>query len=90
MSLTLDLPQELERELAAEATQLGLSLTEYALHLLVTRTRASHMPITGTELVAYWQREGVIGSRPAITIAKCMPVRYATAQKDKYGNSQTV
>jgi len=67
MSITLDLPQELESELAAEATQLGLSLTEYALRLLVTRTRASHMPITGAELVAYWQREGVIGTRPEIT-----------------------
>jgi hypothetical protein len=67
MSITLDLPQELESELAAEATQLGLSLTEYALRLLVTRTRASHMPTTGAELVAYWQREGVIGTRPEIT-----------------------
>ena len=67
MRVTLDLPQELESELAAEAMQLGLSLTEYALHILVTRTRASHMPTTGAELVACWQREGVIGSRPAIT-----------------------
>jgi hypothetical protein len=28
MSIMLDLPQELESELATEATQLGLSLTE--------------------------------------------------------------
>jgi hypothetical protein len=67
MSITLDLPKELTSELAAEATQSGLSLTEYALHLLVSRTRADHMPTTGAELVAYWQREGVIGSQPEIT-----------------------
>ena len=67
MSITLDLPQELESELVAEATQLGLSLTEYALRLLVTRTHASDMPTTGAELVDYWQREGVIGTRPEIT-----------------------
>jgi hypothetical protein len=34
MSITLDLPQELERELSMEATRLGLSLSEYALRLL--------------------------------------------------------
>jgi hypothetical protein len=67
MSITLDLPQELASDLAGEAMQLGLSLTEYALHILVTRTRAEHMPTTGAELVAYWQREGVLGSRPEIT-----------------------
>jgi hypothetical protein len=37
MSIMLDLPQELESELATEATQLGLSLTEYVLPLLATR-----------------------------------------------------
>jgi hypothetical protein len=67
MSITLDLPQELASELAAEAMQLGLSLTEYALYILVTRTRAEHMPTTGAALVAYWQREGIIGTRPEST-----------------------
>ena len=67
MNITLDLPQELEGELATEATQLGLSLAEYALRLLSTRALVGHMPTTGAELVAYWQREGVIGTRPDIT-----------------------
>ena len=67
MSITLDLPQELECELATEATQLGLSLTEYVLRLLSTRSLVSQLPTTGAELVAYWQREGVIGTRPEIT-----------------------
>ena len=67
MSIMLDLPQELESELATEATQLGLSLTEYVLRLLSTRSLVDPLPITGAELVAYWQREGVIGTRRDIT-----------------------
>lgn len=67
MRITLDLPQELERELATEATQMGLSLAEYVLRLLSTRSLVGPLPITGAELVAYWQREGVIGTRPDIT-----------------------
>jgi hypothetical protein len=67
MSITLDLPQELECALATEATQLGLSLTEYVLRLLSTRSLVGQRPTTGAELVAYWQGEGVIGTRPEIT-----------------------
>ena len=67
MSIVLDLPQELESALATEATYLGLSLTEYVLRLLATRSLVGQLPITGTELVAYRQREGVIGARLEIT-----------------------
>ena len=67
MSIMLDLPQELESALATEAIQLGLSLTEYVLRLLSTRSFVGPLPTTGAELVAYWQREGVIGTRPEIT-----------------------
>jgi tryptophan synthase alpha subunit len=64
MSITLDLPQDLESELSAEAARLGLSLSEYALRVLLTRrTRGGTVPQTGAELVAYWQRQGVIGTR---------------------------
>ena len=66
MSIVLDLPQELESELATEATQLGWSLTEYVLRLLSTRSLVGQLPTTGAALVAYWQREGVIGMRPDI------------------------
>jgi predicted nucleic acid-binding protein len=67
MSILLDLPQELESALAIEATQLGLSLPEYVLRLLSTRSIVGQLPTTGAELVAYWRREGVIGARPDIT-----------------------
>ena len=63
MSITLDLPQELESKLSAEATRLGLSLSEYVVHVLSTGRLAEQGLKTGEELVAYWQREGVIGTR---------------------------
>ena len=67
MGITLDLPPDLEQELAAEAAKLNLSLSEYALRLLATRlTLAGKLPRTGAELIAYWQREGIVGSRPDI------------------------
>ena len=66
MSITLDVPQELESELSAEAALLGLSLTEYVLHLLSTARTLGHRPQTGAQLVEYWQSEGLIGTRTDI------------------------
>lgn len=66
MTLTLELPQELERELAQEAAQQGLSLTDYVLHVLATDRPVPIAPTTGVELVQYWQSEGLIGSRSDI------------------------
>lgn len=67
MSITLDLPQELESKLVSEATRLGLSVTEYALNILATGDRKMAIPKTGAALVAYWQSEGLLGTRPDIT-----------------------
>ena len=66
MKLVLEVPPELESELAAEASQLGLPLQEHALRILALgRSRAS-VPRTGSELVAYWQGAGLVGTRPEI------------------------
>jgi hypothetical protein len=67
MSIRLDLPLDLESELSTEATRLNLPLSEYILRVLSVRPVLSHPPETGAELVAYWQVEGVINSRPDIT-----------------------
>ena len=67
MSITLDLPEELENELSAEAAQAGLSLQEYVLRVLSTGLIIGKRPQTGAELVDYWQKEGLIGARPDIT-----------------------
>ena len=66
MSLVLDLPPELETELAAEAARLNLPLPEYALRLLAGGRGPSPALRSGAELVAYWQREGLVGTRPEV------------------------
>jgi hypothetical protein len=66
VSITLDLPPELESELYTEASQLNLPLSEYILRILSTRQVLANPPKTGAELVAYWQSEGIINSRPEI------------------------
>ena len=65
MSLVLDLPSELETELSSEAERLGLALPEYVVRLLATG-RTGHCPAYRRRLIAYWQNEGLIGTRPDI------------------------
>lgn len=66
MTLTLELSRDLERRLTTEAARLGLPVEQYALRLLGDTAPREDRPTTGAELVAFWQREGVIGSRPDI------------------------
>lgn len=66
MSLILDLPAELEAELTGEAARLGLSLPEYVQRLLAGGRALRPAPRNGAELLAYWQAEGLIGTRPEI------------------------
>lgn len=66
MTISLNLPPELESELSTEASRLNLPLSEYILRILSTRQVLENTPQTGAELVAYWRREGVIGSRTDI------------------------
>ncbi|MEH2308512.1 hypothetical protein [Nostoc sp.] len=67
MSINLDLPPDLENELFTEASRLNLPLSEYILRILAVRQVLANPPKTGAELVAYWQSEGVINSRPDLT-----------------------
>lgn len=67
MNITLDLPSELECELANEASELNLPLAEYILRVISFRSFLQNSPKTGVELVAYWESVEVIGSRPDIT-----------------------
>jgi hypothetical protein len=66
MSLVLDLPPELETELVAEASRSGLPVPEYVVRILVAGRIPDALPRTGSDLVAYWQSEGLVGSRPDI------------------------
>jgi hypothetical protein len=47
MSITLELPEDLEIALTTEATHLGLSLSEYTLRLLSTRILLASIPTVG-------------------------------------------
>lgn len=82
MTITLDLPSELEHELSEEAARLGLPLSEYALRVLAGNRiglPAGEAPRTGAELVAFWEREGLIGSRPDIQD----PAAYSRALREQ-------
>ncbi|MGH3087443.1 MAG: hypothetical protein ACRDSJ_09020 [Rubrobacteraceae bacterium] len=67
MSITFDLPKELEDELSAEASRLGLSLPEYVVRILATASSRNFQPETGAQLVEFWRDEELVGSRPDIT-----------------------
>ena len=67
MTLTLDLPPKLVDELATEAARLGLSVSEYAARVLSKDRLLRAAPRTGSDLIAYWQEEGLVGTRPEIT-----------------------
>jgi hypothetical protein len=67
MSLVLELPPQLESELAAEAARLRLPLAEYAMRVLAGASVGDRKPTNGAELVAYWEAKGLIGTRPDIT-----------------------
>jgi hypothetical protein len=67
MSITLDIPEGLASELTAEAERLGLPLSDYVVTLLATGRTTESLPKTGAELVAFWQEQGVVGTRPEIS-----------------------
>ncbi|HET6571959.1 MAG TPA: hypothetical protein VFG68_00020 [Fimbriiglobus sp.] len=79
MSVVLDLPPDLESVLAAEAAQRGLALPEYILRLLAAGR--SPAPRTGDELLIYWRREGLVGTRADITD----PDAHARALRERAG-----
>ena len=66
MTLTLDVPKDLEHRLTAEARRLGLPVEQYVLRLLGNTPKSHRQQVDGAELVAFWRSEGVIGSRSDI------------------------
>lgn len=85
MTLTLDLPQDLERRLEEEARRLGLSVDAYATQLLGGGSREEEGPRNGAELVEYWRRKGVIGSRSDIedSAAHAREIRRRAERRDR-------
>lgn len=81
MTLTLELTAEQEQRIEAEARRRNMDAASYAKTLLFEEDTAEASeeemlpPVgplpptngTGADVVAYWERESVIGSRPDIT-----------------------
>jgi hypothetical protein len=86
MSISLELPPELENQLHHEASKLNLSLSEYILRILSTRQVLENPPKNGTELVAYWESEGIINSRPDINDSQAY-TRNLRRQAERRGKS---
>lgn len=63
MPLTLELPDELADALTDEAARAGLSVPDYALHVLASARRTPDAVRSGADLVAFWRAEGLVGTR---------------------------
>jgi hypothetical protein len=61
MTLTLDLPPDLEARVNSEAARRGMSSAECVLEVLGAAMPDTALPTTPAELVDYWEREGVLG-----------------------------
>jgi hypothetical protein len=111
MTLTLDLPSDLEARLNAEAARHGLSAAGYVIEL--ARSATSEAPATGQEavpeatsdllmgpwpederrpttpgeIVAYWERHGLIGTRPDIkdSLEYARRLRRKAERRDRSG-----
>ena len=85
MTVTLELPNDLQREMEQEATRRGLPLAEYMLQFLVSHhphSAEAAVPRTGAEIFAYWEREGLLEGAPEIDD----PVQYARELRERNQN----
>jgi len=67
MPQTVELPDDLAEALSHEASRLGMSMPDYAVRLLTSARPTAASIHTGANLVAFWQAEGLVGSRPDLT-----------------------
>jgi hypothetical protein len=85
MNISLELPSDLENELSTEAARLNLPLTEYVLRILSLRPNLGNPPKTGPELITYWEKAGVISSRPDILKSQehARQIRYQAETRER-------
>jgi hypothetical protein len=87
MTLTIELTPEQEAALQAQAQAAGMEASEYARELLASDLASARRPMTGAEMIAHWEQEGVIGSYgdPDVDspeLARRIRERAGTRQKD--------
>jgi len=88
MTITLNLPTKLEKKLTAKAAEWGLSAPEVVLRILedgLNDISDESGPKTGAELVAYLQREGIIGAKSDIKDAQA----YARKRRRRASSRKT-
>lgn len=66
MPQILELPDNLADALNNEALRRGMSLPDYAIRLLTSACPSISEVRNGADLVAFWQAEGLVGSRSDI------------------------
>jgi plasmid stability protein len=87
MTLTIELTPEQEASLQARASAAGMESSEYVRQLLTSDLVTERRPMTGAEMIAYWEREGLIGSYgdpdvDAPELARRIRERAGTREKD--------
>jgi hypothetical protein len=61
MTLTLNLPATMETRLREAADRLGVTPDEFALKAIETALPDRRAAMTGADLIARWESEGVLG-----------------------------
>jgi hypothetical protein len=84
MTLTIELPAELEKELAAAANEAGMTLAEYTLQLLEMGLAPGARVGSGAQLVAYWRKLNLIGTRAGIDDSQAHARRLREAAEHHY------
>lgn len=85
MTIILDLPNELERELEQAAAEAGLPVAEYAMRVLESSRHSVQQAAprrTGAEILALWEQEGLLGGGPDIAD----PVKFARELRERNQN----
>ncbi len=85
MPVTLELPDDLAETLGAEAIRRGLSIGDYALCLLTPSTPRIPVKPSGTELVAYWEAQGLLGTRTDIADGQAEARRLREMAQNRLG-----
>ena len=86
MTLSLELPKDLESELKSEAKQFGLTVADYTLQLLRSRPQLQTSPHNGAELIQYWQNAGLIGYRNDIEDSQVYARRLRSQAETRHHN----
>jgi hypothetical protein len=84
MTLTLEVPAQVEDRPRVAAQRRGVDVSEYVRHALNVALLAEELPTDGPALLQFWQEAGVIGMRPDIADSQehAAEIRRAASQRE--------